>query len=186
MTRAPRIDTVRNRADATRQLLGTIIDELDDLHVLAYDRVTAARELAVKGGERDWALDTHGDPRARAAYRQLAESTIGACTNLAEASHNAIALLRASNPGDTPRTRRIIATDELIEALCAQARRDERHDYTPHRAQPQPEIDGVKHTLDRIIRERNEAIARADKLEKRLAQYEPVTSRRQRRRRRSA
>lgn len=183
MTRAPRIDTLRNRITATRELLATIHDELEDLHVLAYDRRAAAAEAPVRGGQRDWALDTHGDPHARAAYRMLAEATINACAQLAEASHNAIRVLRDHQPGDTPRTRRLITTDELVVALAAQARRQtSRTSYQPTRAIPQPEHAEVLRAAERIIRERDQLRDRCEKLEARLALYEPDVDRPRRRR----
>lgn len=184
MTRAPRIDTVRNRITATQQLLATIHDELEDLHVLAYDRHVAAAEAPVRGGQRDWALDTHGSPHARSAYRALAEATIGACAQLAEASHNAIRILRDHQPGDTPRTRRLITTDELVTALAAQARRQtNRTSYQAARAVPQPEHAEVLRAAERVIKERDQLRDRCEKLEARLALYEPDDVDRPRRRR---
>jgi len=183
LTRAPRIDTVRNRITATRQVLAAIHDELEDLHVLAYDRRAAAAEAPVRGGQRDWALDTHGDPHARSAYRLLAEATIGACAQLAEASHNAIRILRDHQPGDTPRTRRLITTDELVTALAAQARRQtNRTSYQPTRAIPQPEYAEVLRAAERVIKERDQLRDRCEKLEARLALYEPDDERPRRRR----
>lgn len=183
MTRAPRIDTLRNRITATRELLTTIHDELEDLHVLAYDRQAAAAEAPVRGGQRDWALDTHGNPHARTAYRQLAEATINACAQLAEASHNAIRILRDHQPGDTPRTRRLITTDELVTALAAQARRQtHRTSYQAVPAIPQPEHAEVLRAAERIIRERDRLAAENDKLRARLALYEPDRERPRRRR----
>lgn len=184
MARAPRIDTVRNRITTAQQVLTTIHDELEDLHVLAYDRQVAAAEAPVRGGQRDWALDTHGDPRARAAYRQLAEATLNACAQLAEASHNAIRVLRDHQPGDTPRTRRLITTDELVTALAAQARRQtNRTSYQPARAIPQPEHAEVLRAAERVIKERDQLRDRCEKLEARLALYEPDDVDRPRRRR---
>lgn len=185
MTRAPRIDTLRNRITATRQLLTTIHDELEDLHVLAYDRKAAAAEAPpVRGGQRDWALDTHGSPHARTAYRALAEATINACAQLAEASHNAIRILRDHQPGDTPRTRRLITTDELVTALAAQARRQtNRTSYQPVPAIPQPEHAEVLRAAERVIKERDQLRDRCEKLEARLALYEPDGQERPRRRR---
>lgn len=185
MTRAPRIDTVRNRITTTRQVLATIHDELEDLHVLAYDRRAAAAEAPpVRGGQRDWALDTHGNPHARSAYRLLADATLSACAQLAEASHNAIRVLRDHQPGDTPRTRRLITTDELVTALAAQTRRQtNRTSYQPARAIPQPEHAEVLRAAERIIRERDRLAAEVDKLRARLAIYEPDGDERPRRRR---
>ena len=162
---------------------GDDIDELEDLHVLAYDRQAAA-EATVRGGQRDWALDTHGNPHARTAYRQLAEATINACAQLAEASHNAIRILRDHQPGDTPRTRRLITTDELVTALAAQTRRQtNRTSYQAIPAVPQPEHAEVLRAAERIIRERDRLAAEVDKLRARLAIYEPDDQERPRRRR---
>jgi len=174
MARAPRIDTIRNRITTTRDLLTAIHNELEDLHVLAYDRKVAAAEAPVRGGQPDWALDTHGDPHARSAYRALAEATLNACAQLTEASHNAIRILRDHQPGDTPRTRRLITTDELVTALAAQARRQtNRTSYQAIPAVPQPEHAEVLRAAERIIRERDRLAAEVDKLRARLAIYEP-------------
>ena len=184
MARAPRIDTVRNRITTTRDLLTAIHNELEDLHVLAYDRRAAAAEAPVRGGQPDWALDTHGNPHARAAYRQIAEAALNACAQLAEASHNAIRILRDHHPGDTPRTRRLITTDELVTALAAQTRRrTNRTSYQAVPAIPQPEHAEVLRAAERIIRERDRLAAENDKLRARLALYEPDGDERPRRRR---
>src|SRR5690606_20690779 len=143
-----------------------------------------AAEAPVRGGQRDWALDTHGNPHARTAYRQLAEATINACAQLAEASHNAIRILRNHQPGDTPRTRRLITTDELVTALAAQARRQtNRPSYQPVPAIPQPEHAEVLRAAERVIKERDQLRDRCEKLEARLALYEPDGQERPRRRR---
>jgi len=57
-----RTDTLKNRTASTRELLGMVLEELEDLHVLAYERATALSEAKVSGGSHDYALDTHGDP----------------------------------------------------------------------------------------------------------------------------
>src|SRR5690606_5126509 len=71
LTSAPRIDTVRNRISATRQLLAAIHAELEDVHALPYDRRVAAAAAPVRGSQCDWALYTHVSPNAQAAYRAL-------------------------------------------------------------------------------------------------------------------
>lgn len=85
-----RIDTLRNSIAGARELLDLIHQELEDLHLLAYERATAVSEAKVSGGSHDYALDTHGDPNARTAYRELGRAVDSACILLAEASTNAL------------------------------------------------------------------------------------------------
>ena len=151
-----RIDTLRNTLAGTRQLLAMVGEELDDLHLLAYERATAKTEEAhVKGGSRDYALDTHGDPKARDAYRRLGDVTADACARIDAAINDALKLLRA---GDTPvKTQRKLRLVELGEAIEAQARRIRRGDYSAVRRGPQPDELRAKDELtadrDRLIRE---------------------------------
>src|SRR5690606_9799756 len=123
-------------------------------------------------------------PPARSAYRAPAEATLTACAQLAEASHNAIRILRDHQPGDTPRTRRLITTDELVTALAAQARRQtNRTSYQAIPAIPQPEHAEVLRAAERSIRERDRLAAENAKLRARLALSEPADGERPRRRR---
>src|SRR5690606_31740195 len=123
-------------------------------------------------------------PPARSAYRAPAEATLTACAQPTEASHNATRILRDHQPGDTPRTRRLITTDELVTALAAQARRQtNRTSYQPIRAIPQPEHAEVLRAAERVIKERDQLRDRCEKLEARLALYEPDGQERPRRRR---
>lgn len=155
---APRIDTTRNQLTATRTLLGTAEETIEDLHALAYDRQTAAERQAVKGGERDYALDTHGDPRARQAYAGLAEATSQACSIIAIACDDAARVLNEGGQVDTTRGRGTpIPTEDLAQQLALQARRAARGDYTPVRTRPQPAADDAARVLDRVRRERDEA-----------------------------
>lgn len=147
MTRSPQINTLRRRLAATRELLQLVEEELEDLHVLAYDRPTARREAAVAGGTVDYALDTHGDPRARDAYRHLGQITVDACDQLADAAHEAIVLLRARDDSSRPRTRRTIRAEELAGAIEAKAKRVERGEYEPVRRYPQPDRDETLRSL---------------------------------------
>ena len=158
-----RLDTLRNQLAATIDLLHMVGQELDDLHVLAYERATAATEAKVSGGTPDYALDTHGDPKARDAYRRLGEVTSEACRDLAQTSHEALSLLRTGpSPG---RGGRRIQLAALGDALDAQARRIARGEYTPIRRGPQPDRDQV---LEQTRRERDAANQRVAKLQKKL------------------
>lgn len=169
MTRAPRIDTTRNRLAATRELLGDVEKEIEDLHTLAYDRQVAKDDVAVSGGQRDYALDTHGDPRARDAYRTLANTVSDVCDQLAEAAHDVIVLLREGDTPGHPRGRRRIDTEELAQQLEHQAVRIANGDYTPHRIRPQPEAAETRKVLDRVRRERDQARADVERLKAELA-----------------
>jgi hypothetical protein len=182
LSRAPRIDTITNRVTATRALLEMVEPELRDLHVLAYDRYTARRDVMVRGGEKDYALDNHGDKRARKAYRRLGTATSEACELIAEAAHDAIALLRehTHNGRAGPHS---IEAEELAAAIEAQARRAARAEYTPVARIPQPGAELAARTVDQLRRERDEARADADRLARRLAHYEtpnPPTTKRHR------
>lgn len=160
-----RLDTLRNQLTATTELLGMIRQELEDLHVLAYERHSAADEAKVAGGTHDYALDTHGDPRARAAYRQLGDTTADACATLATVTHDALNLLRTGNTPST-RGRRTIQLEELGNAIAAQARRASRGEYTPIRRGPQPDrdqamaqlrkqLDTLQRKLDKVTKQRD-------------------------------
>lgn len=183
MTRAPRIDTMRNRLTATRELLSDVEKEIHDLHVLAYDRQAAKDDVSVNGGQRDYALDTHGDPRARDAYRTLANTVSDICDQLAAAAHDVIILLREGDTPGQPRGRRRIDTEELAQQLEHQAVRIAQADYTPHRVRPQPEQAEVHKVLDRVRRERDQALTENQRLTARLHALGQTPDRRRRRNR---
>lgn len=167
----PRIDTLRNRLAATRSLLAMVEDELGDLNVLAYDRARVARER-VDGGERDWALDTHGDPRARDAYREIGLAAVHALEVLADSHHAALKLLRSGTlNGRSPRY--MVNSEELAQVLEAQARRVARDEYTPTARETQPNQAHAEEAVARLIRERDRYKALAERFEKRLTRYEP-------------
>lgn len=134
----PRLDTMRNRIAATRDLLTMIGEELEDLHVLAYDRPSAVDEAKVAGGSANYYLDTHGDKRARDAYRNLWTSLDNICTTIDGASNIALNLLRK---GDTPTNQgpRTVHLSELGDLIAAQARRAKSDGYSPVRRGPQPD-----------------------------------------------
>lgn len=168
---APRIDTVRGRLGSARDAIVTVLSEIEDLHSLAYDRRVGGRD-SLAGGRRangPGSLDAHGDPRARDAYAALAAAALDTTGRLAEASQAAIALLREGG-ARRPINRRLITSDELVQALAAQARRASRGSgYVAVAAVAQPQIADVATTIDRIIRERDTAVARVADLEARLA-----------------
>lgn len=159
-----RIDTLRNRVNATIDLLKLLAAQLEDLHVLAYERNVARVEMErVQGGDRDYALDTHGDPRARDAFRALNTTTMSAAEWIATATHDALRLLTEGKP-PTSGTRKATAV-EVGHALVAQSRRVQRGEYTPYRGFPQPGID----TSLKATEQENERLTReVKKLEKRL------------------
>ena len=163
-----RIDTLRNTLDGTRRLLDMMSEELDDLHLLAYERPTGQTgEAHVRGGTRDYALDNHGDPIARDAYRRLGDVTADVCARLDDAINTALKILRE---GNTPtRTHRGLRLVELGEAIAAQARRAKRGDYSAVRRGPQPdEHRAVTEALkdrDRLARELTAANKRIARLE---------------------
>lgn len=135
---APRIDSFRNQIDGTIALLGNVRAEAEDLHVLGYERPAAAADRAhVKGGDRDYALDTHGDKRARDAYRNLADVVLDSVEDIAEASHDALRFLRVSGVG-TRRTPRQLDALQLAEQITNQSKRIVAGEYTPVRRHPQP------------------------------------------------
>lgn len=136
---AVRVDTLRNRIAGTIDLLGKAREEADDLHLLAYDRRTAADEAKVAGGSRDYALDTHGDLKAREAYKHLADAILSACGTLEDATTYVNKVLRAASDTDPvklgPRSTTAV---ELGEKIAAQARRIADDSYVPVRRMPQP------------------------------------------------
>ncbi len=161
-TPTPRIDTMRRRLQATIDLLMTVSEELEDLNVLAYDRRAAADDIKVSGGERDYALDTNGDPRARDAYRQLSMAQADMFDIAAEATHDVLTVLR-SGERSAPRGPRLIRALELAEAIGLQAKRAAAGDYTPVRRELQPEADKAANAVAEITRERDTARTKAER-----------------------
>lgn len=163
-----RIDTLRSQLGATRTLLGDLEAEVDDLHSLAYERQRTQVTDKVSGGERDYALDTHGDPVARAAYRHLGEAVATACGDLALALDAAAKVLRAGGPTGRP-GRRAVTAAEHAEALAAQARRAARGEGHVRNVN-QPGRDAAIAALDARARA---AEKRADKLQRKLDKAKP-------------
>ena len=134
-----RIDTARNQLAATRALLDRALDQMEDLHVLAYDRQVAVDEAKVSGGWRDYALDTHGDIRAREAYWRFSDALSDTCGTLAGAAHDVLRILSVAAPATRgPRTTSALEHAFLLEA---KARRVQRGEYQPAPMYPQSGID---------------------------------------------
>lgn len=165
MTRAPRIDTLRNQLAATTRLLELVNAGLHTLHTLAYDR-TAADEIRVRGGQPDYALDTNGDPRARDAYRHLARAIDDTCVRLTFATHEAINILNAGgSPGLNRQHPATVTVVEHARAIEAQARRIRNGGFNPGRTLPQPK----EHAADRVLIHELDTLKRRNtKLERQL------------------
>lgn len=134
-----RIDTARNQLAATRALLDLALTQMEDLHVLAYERQAASDDAKVAGGGHDYALDTHGDQRVRDAYRRFSDILHATTLDLAEAAHDVLRYLSAA--GNASRGPRITSALEHALLLEAKARRVQRGEYQPARVMPQPGID---------------------------------------------
>lgn len=170
----PRIDTTRNRLDATIKLLAKAHDDLDVLHTLAYNRATARREAMVSGGDRDYALDNHGDPRARDAYKQLSLATLDTCDILAETAHTVAALFTDGYDDQRRRGGQTITVIDLAVALEAKARRASRGEFSPTPVMPQPSADAAaKVTIASLAADNKRLSDENQKLKARLAQRDP-------------
>lgn len=161
----PRVDSTRNRIAATTTLLGDVLPHIEDLHALAYDRAAARRDAVVAGGSRDYALDTHGDPKARTAYKHLALAAIDACELLAEAAHDTLALFRQGDH-DHQKTAARINEEELALALEAKARRIARGEIESIPTNAQPHADLTARVLHRVIAERDALQRKVDRYER--------------------
>lgn len=166
----PRIDTMRNTIAGTVELLLMAYEELEDLHVLSYDRPSAVEEAKVAGGSSHHYLDTHGDQQARDAYRDLWRALDGTCIHVSERCNNALNTLRAGKSPAVRRAPRHLRLTELGEAIAAQAERTRRGEYSPVRRGPQPDLakslnemtksrDELARKLDNMTKERDRALS---------------------------
>lgn len=138
---APRIDAVRAEIRDTVRLLQAFGDQLDDLHVLAYNRHRAAKEAKVRGGSRDYALDNHGDPEARRLYDQAARDLHATLNRLVGTMKETRGYLTAKGSHATRRDSSADASAiEVLGSIAAQARRRKRGDYTPAPLVDQPQV----------------------------------------------
>lgn len=172
-----RVDTVRNQLAGTQTLLGDIRLELDDLHSIAWERSRTSDDPKVRGGTRDYALDTHGNPTARHALDILKEATARACQDLALALHEAGHVLRkGDDPGNTSRT--LITHAELADALAAQANRIAEGQPTSHRRLPQPRRDrAIKAMEQRALKAEAEARGLRRRLDRAQADLDAIRRR---------
>lgn len=140
-----RIDTLRNRVAATSDLLALAHAEAEDLHALAYDRARAAEQGRGGKGRTDYALDTHGDPRARKAYQHLGDEMLSACGKIADAIDVAQELLGTGE--QTTRGKRKVTGLELAMRMLAQGRRSTLGDFQAFRRLPQPDAGAAMKAL---------------------------------------
>lgn len=165
---------MRNRLAATRELLSLAERELEDLHILAYERARAASDAKVSGGTRDYALDTHGDVKAREAYTRLGDvivggpGVVGVCDLLAGAAHDMIRILRVGESNSRSPSIRVSAL-ELAEALEAQAARIAQGMYTPVRKEHQPGQKKINRAVTELREERDRLATQNGRLKTRLA-----------------
>jgi 5-methylcytosine-specific restriction endonuclease McrA len=143
---APRIDTFRSTIDGLIIALSQIRDETQDLHELAYSRYRAAQESKVRGGSPDYALDNHGDKRARELYTEVARATVGLGRDVLGSLDRIRSYLtagdgsvyqRRNKAGDAPRA-------EVLSAIAAAERRRKRGEYAPTRIAAIPQIDAIE------------------------------------------
>lgn len=145
---APRIDTFRNLIASLVDKLQELDPDIADLHDLAYNRHRAANEAKVKGGTRDYALDTHGDLRARDLYTKTAARLVGLGR---EAEKDLKDIRRYLNATDRAirldHTADVTAT-EFDQAHNARTRRLARGERHPHLLVSQPER---RHHIDPTV-----------------------------------
>lgn len=167
-----RIDSMRTSLKATRELLDLAEDSLEVLYSLAYDRGHAVDEIRVRGGLPDYALDTHGDPAARAGLQALARGLVSARNVVAGAAHQAVRAVRDRGGAvDNTRSRTQITVDEFLESVEALERRLERGEFNPGRQANQPVPAGV----EKRLRDDNKRLRKENqRLERRLAKLEAV------------
>lgn len=153
---APRIDSTRNLIDDLILLLAEFRAEVHDIHDLAYNRKRAAEEARVAGGSRDFALDTHGDMRARDLYRDARWALDKAETPL-KVSIDAIRSHVTQGAGISAADRTKAATKaEVTAAIHAAERRAARSRLTPiesephHRISAQPRVGYVEPTVELV------------------------------------
>ena len=137
---APRIDSVRRDINDAITSLRFLADNLEDVHALAYNRHRAAQEAKVRGGTRDYALDTHGDPEARRLYTdtaRIAEKIIDEAIGMAT---DVRSWLTEGKGGSRKDATADCSTDEIIAALDARRRRKARGEYEPSLIAQQPVV----------------------------------------------
>lgn len=135
-----RIDTFRNRVQGTIGLLQLVAEHLEDLHVLAYDRHRAGQAQRVAGGELDYALDTHGDPRARELWQTSALRVLDNAEDLNVVLHEVIQFFSAGQTSARRDATADASLGEVLTALAAQRRRRDRGEFSPTLLVAQPRV----------------------------------------------
>lgn len=156
--RTPQVRTVRNQVKATSSLLEFVGERLDVVYDLAYDRGKAAERLAVRGGDRDYALDTNGDPKARELYKAVSVDLANMLEVLTISAHEMASWLKDGEVDFRRRSGRTLTADEVLEVRAAGARRAERGEGTlPPDEQPavkepsRADLEAEVRTLEGII-----------------------------------
>lgn len=183
----PQVRTVRTRVAAAKELVGLVAERLETVHELAYDRTKAAsaQQERVRGGARDYALDTNGDPRARELYRATALELVQLLEVLSIAAHELVTFTRSGEIDTVAgRRARAVAPDEILAALAAAERRAARGEgarpsedqpmvRTPAVADLQARIRSLENviakTIPRLKGEERGRLTTAEVMEHRLA-----------------
>lgn len=142
--RAPDLRTVRSQLLAVTELIHLVLEHITLLHSLAYDRSKATEHLEGRsgGGRLDYTLDTHGDPRARELYNQLAQEVLALVHICTPVSHEIIGFMKG---GEQELVRRRLAhpipPGQVLEAIERQRRRIDEGE-TDRPLMDQPEVTG--------------------------------------------
>lgn len=146
----PQLRVFQARLKATTTLLTVAGERLGHLHELAYDRTKAAERVPVRGGSRDYALDTNGDPKARELYRQVMLELLTVMEFCTLASHDMVKFIQGGEV--THRRLQGSATNrEVLDALAYGQRRAERGERdTP--VEDQPTVSGPLSVGDAVER----------------------------------
>lgn len=157
---APRIDTLLNTLDAVAVLLREVRPHLVDVHDLAQNRARAVDERERHGRTQDYALDNHGDPKAREVYVAVA---VGLVELGRETEKDLKVLRKFLNKGT--RSRRLASTTEVTaaefdQAFTARQQRKDRGEHHPlplvaqperkHHRDPSMELDTLRAAVRRL------------------------------------
>lgn len=139
---APRIDTVRREVKDAIDLLGYLAANLEDLHELAYTRRRSGTTDRVRGGDRDYALDNHGNPKARELYDKVARLVLDMADDVVDLQRDVRAFLTSHDETDRPirSLAASVSADEVVDAMRARRRRVARGEYEPHPIAKQTQV----------------------------------------------
>lgn len=137
---APRIDTFRREVRDAGDLLRFLAQNVDTLHDLAYSRHRNPTADRVRGGQRDYALDTHGDPKARELYADSAKTVLALVDRLVTVEAEVRSFLTAGTAGGSVDLNAGTSTDEVVRQIAARRRRVARGEYEPHPIAKQPVV----------------------------------------------